>query len=269
MAIITISRGTFSGGKELAECVASRLGYRLLSREVLVKAAAEFGVPLDKLSQALTDKPGRLERMRPERVHYLAYIQAALCREVQNDRIVYHGHAGHLLLRGVPHVLSVRVIANMEFRIKAAMERNNISWNEAIEFIKERDEARAKWTRFLYHVDWLDPSLYDLVINLERTSLEGACELVCLTAAKEEFQPTPESQKRLDDLLLATEVRAKIAADESIADEGIEVEAHDGIITIGGKLHSSKDAVKLTGLARQYPGVRDVELKTGAQSQPR
>jgi len=194
----------------------------------------------------------------------MAYIRAALCREIQNDRIVYHGHAGHLLLRGVPHVLSVRVVANTESRITTAMERDNISQNKATEVIKKQDENRAKWTRFLYHVDWLDPSLYDLVINLERTSLDGACELVCLAAAKEEFQPTPESQKALADLLLAAQVRAKIAADGSIADEGIEVEAHDGIITIGGKLHSSKDADKLTELTRQYPGVKDVELKAGA-----
>jgi len=264
MAIITISRGTFSGGKALAERVATKLGYHCIAREVLVGAARDYGVPLDKLSHALTDKPGLMERMRRERVHYLAYIRAALCREVQNDRVVYHGHAGHLLLRGVPHVLSVRVIANMEVRIKTAMERDHISWNEATETIKRQDENRAKWTHFLYHVDWLDPSLYDLVINLERTSLDDACELVCLAAAREEFQPTPESQKRLDDLVLAAEVQAKIAADESLRDEGIEVKAHNGTIIIGGKLHSLKDADKLTELTRQCPGVRNVELKTRA-----
>jgi len=264
MAIITISKGTFSGGQTVAECVAERLGYRCIAREVLVEAAREYGVPLEKLSKALGDAPGLLERLATEKAHYLAYIRAALCKEVEHDRVVYHGHAGHLLLSGLPHVLRVRVVADMEFRIRVAMDRRHLGRKEAIQFIKKMDAKRTKWTRFLYHADWLDPSLYDLVINLERTSIDGACELVCLAAAKEEFQPTPESQRTLADLVLAAQVRAKIAADESIVDERIEVEAHDGIITVGGKLHSSKDADKLTELTRQHPGVRDVELKTGA-----
>jgi cytidylate kinase len=62
MAIITISRGSFSGGQGLAECITEKLGYRCISREVLVEAAREYGVPLDKLSKALDEAPGLLER---------------------------------------------------------------------------------------------------------------------------------------------------------------------------------------------------------------
>jgi hypothetical protein len=40
------------------------------------------------------------------------------------------------------------------------------------------DEDRRKWTRYLYGVDWEDPSLYDLVINLEHISIDQACHLV-------------------------------------------------------------------------------------------
>jgi hypothetical protein len=53
MAIITISRGTFSGGQSLAECVGEKLGYRCISRQVLVRAALEYNVPLDKLEEAV------------------------------------------------------------------------------------------------------------------------------------------------------------------------------------------------------------------------
>ncbi len=82
MAIITISRGTFSGGQSLAECIAEKLGYRCISREVLVEAAKQYGVPLEKLSKALEDAPGFLERLTTERAHYLACIRVALCKEV-------------------------------------------------------------------------------------------------------------------------------------------------------------------------------------------
>jgi hypothetical protein len=44
MAVITISRGTFSGGKMLAECLSQTLGYRCIDRDVIVARAAEHGV---------------------------------------------------------------------------------------------------------------------------------------------------------------------------------------------------------------------------------
>jgi len=261
MAIITISRGTFSGGKALAECVAERLGYRCISREVLVKAAREHGVPLERLSKALNEVPGILERMSLERVHYLAYVQEALIKEVRDERLVYHGLAGHLLLKGVPHILKVRVIANMEFRIKAAMERRNLNRHDAIEFIKKIDVRRDKWVSFLYNVNRNDPSMYDLTINLDRISLSSACDIVCLNASQGEFQTTPESQEHLADLILSTEVRTKIASDSDIIDDRIEIDAHNGIITIGGTVYSFEDTDRVRELVRQQPGVKDIESR--------
>lgn len=258
MPIITISRGTFSGGKELAECVSQKLGYRCISREMLITAAEKYGVPVDKLTHALADKPGLLERMGLERVHYLAFIREALVNEVKSDNVVYHGYAGHLLLRGVPTVLRVRVIANMEYRIKAAMERNNLSREKAIKFIKERDEERAKWTRFLYHVDWLDPSLYDLVINLDHIGLDTACEAVCLAAASERLQMTPEARRIMDDLALSTQVRARIAAEGKSRDGDIEVDAENGVVIIRGVVHSVEDADEIKRIALSVPGVQDL-----------
>ena len=136
MAIITISRGTFGGGKAIAESVAERLGYRCIAREALVKASRDYGVPLDELSKALTDVPGTLERFHLARFHYLAFIQAELVRQVKDENVVYHGLGGHLLLRDFPHVFRVKVIADMEFHIKAVMERTNLTRPDAIKFIQ-------------------------------------------------------------------------------------------------------------------------------------
>jgi cytidylate kinase len=199
MAIITISRGTFSGGQSLAKCVAEKLGYRCISREVLVEAAKQYGVQEEDLYKALSEKPGILERLTLERVHYLAYIRAALIKEAKDNDLVYHGHAGHLLLRGTPYILRIKVIANMEFRIKAAMDLHNYGREEAIQFIHKVDDERAKWTRFLYRVDWNDPSTYDIVINLDRLALPAACDIICHMSNLEGYETTPESQKIMDD----------------------------------------------------------------------
>ncbi len=57
MSVITISRGTFSGGKTLAECVAQKLGYRCVDREVIVERAAASGVSQEDLRAAMEKPP--------------------------------------------------------------------------------------------------------------------------------------------------------------------------------------------------------------------
>ncbi len=269
MSIITISRGTFSGGQALAECVAKKLGYRCLSREELLRRAAkDFGVSEEKLNTALMNKPGFLEGLSLRRIHYIAYVRAALCKEVQKDNVVYHGQAGHLLLQGVPHVLRLKIIADMEYRIKAAMERNHLTREEAIDYIKRMDEERNQWVKAIYHVDRNDPTTYDMVINLEHITIESACEVICRTV-EAEFRTTPESQRIMDDLVMATDIRAKIAAARNIKDEDIEILCKDGVVTILGSVSSIEDADRIRDLVRKQPGVKEIASKLKAPIQSR
>lgn len=265
MAIITISRGAFSGAKELAECVAKKLAYHCVSRKVLVEAASQYGAPLDKLLAALTDRPGILEGMTLERAHYLAYIRAALSKYAKLENLVYHGHAGHLLLKGVPHVLRVKVAASMSDRIGVAMESRNLTYKQATDFIHKIDSDREKWMKFLYHVEWNDVSLYDLVINLERMTVSNACDIICLTAGRQEFQPTAQSQRVIDNFILATDVRAKIASDAGVVDDRIEVEAHDGTVIISGSVRTTSDADSIREVVRRLPHVERFETRIGAR----
>jgi hypothetical protein len=62
MAIITISRGSYSGGKQVAEKVAQKLGYACVSREILLDASETFNIPELKLVRAIHDAPNLLDR---------------------------------------------------------------------------------------------------------------------------------------------------------------------------------------------------------------
>ena len=57
MAIITISRGSYSKGREIAEKVAEQLGYECIARRILLEASDEFNVPEVKLRSAIHDAP--------------------------------------------------------------------------------------------------------------------------------------------------------------------------------------------------------------------
>lgn len=265
MAIVTISRGTFSGGRLLAECLHEELGYRLLSREELLAAAArQFKASEEDLEHALMFRPGFLEGRGLTKRHYIYCVQAALAAAVRDDNVVYHGQAGHLLLVGIPHHLRLKVVADLEYRCKAAMQRGNFTREQALLYIKERDEARNRWVQWVYGIEREDPTTYDLVINLERASIASACRIVALYLEKD-FNTTPESQAIMDDFALASLIKAQIGMDRRIADDVIEVQAKDGVITISGTVRSLSDADNTRELVRSIPGVKSVDSKLGVR----
>ncbi len=227
MAIITISRGSFSHGKEIAEMVARKLGYECISREVLIEASQFFNVPEMKLTKSIHDAPGILERLTHGRDQYISYIRAALLEHVKNDNVVYHGHAGHLLIPELANVLKVRILAELEDRIALLRERRNMTEKEAVEFIKKEDKQRAMWTKYLYNVEITDPKLYDLVIRIGKLSVEDACDVICTAAQSPSFQLTPEEKKSIRDMAIGSHARAAL---QPICDA--DVTASDGVLYV-------------------------------------
>ena len=59
MSIITISRGSYSRGKEVAEKLARTLGYECLSRDILLEASERYNIPEIKLIRAIHDLGAR------------------------------------------------------------------------------------------------------------------------------------------------------------------------------------------------------------------
>jgi cytidylate kinase len=201
MAIITISRGSYSKGKEIAERVADELGYRCISRDVILAASDEFNVPEVKLVKAIHDAPSILDRITDGKERYISFFRKALLEAVRDDDVVYHGLAGHFYLQGVDHVLKVRIFADMEERARREAEREGISEEEARHRLRKDDEERNKWGRVLYGTDTSDPTLYDLVIRIRKLTVDDAAAAICRLATSGRFDTTPESRAALGKLL--------------------------------------------------------------------
>lgn len=243
----------------LAERVAEQLGFDIVSREEVVHEAARFGVPEEELQKALLEAPGLWDRFQHQRRRYLAFVQAALCERVRDGRVVYHGNAGHLLLQGVSHVACVRLIAPVEFRVRMLRERSGRTEVEALDYIQRVDRQREKWTRFLYGVDWLDPHLYDLCINLRTLDVDDAVGLVVGLAEATRFQPTEESRRAMADLVLSSRVGAALAADERTAAAEVEVRADGGVVYIRGRLRPASLVDAVIDVAGCVRGVERVD----------
>lgn len=258
MPIITISRGSASGGILLAQGLAKKTGYRLVSREDIIQSASKYGVSAETLEEALLKPPGFWERFRHERRRYLSFVQAALCDQAREDGIIYHGNAGYILLRGISHVLCVHVVAPKSFRIDMLMKRENMLREDAIRYIEKMDQYRKDWTRFLYGVDWLDPDLYDLMINLRTLDIQGAVDILAAAAGREEFQATVESRKAMEDLFLASRVRSSLAANQKTDAVEINIVADAGTIYLKGKIRPPSLIDEVLETVGKVEGVRNI-----------
>lgn len=258
MAIVTISRGTFAGGEKLAANLSGRLGYRSISREVLYEHVRRgYGITQDELVQIMTWTPTRFDKGPDRRRRLFVSIQASLCTLLRDDDVVYHGQAGHLLLPEISHVVRVRLIAPRAKRIQMAMDSEGISSHQASCKIDQVDSERARWTEFVFGANWADPTLYDVVLNLERVDLEQAAELVCATVKLPAFRTSAESQGRLEDLALKSAVLAELLANPSTADLELKVETSAGEVSISG-LNDRRLLDRVIEVARGVPGVAGV-----------
>ncbi|MGD2215200.1 MAG: cytidylate kinase-like family protein [Gemmatimonadales bacterium] len=199
MAIITISRGTMSGGRATAECLADALKYPCVGREILQEAARKLGASEENLSGKLEAPPSRWARLTQERKTYLLAVQTALAERCVGGDLVYHGLAGQFLLRDLPGVLAARLIAPLEVRIQALMDSHHrMTRKVAEDFIHNVDEDRRRWVKLMYKADVEDPALYDLTVNLQSISFDTACEIIAEAAAQPQFEVTDEVKKKLE-----------------------------------------------------------------------
>lgn len=268
MPIITISRGTESGGARLAESLRDRLGLKVISREVVVEAARTYGVSEEDLLSSLQSPPGFWDKQAKHRQQYILAVQAALAGMVEDGGVVYHGLAGQLLLRKLPNVLKVRLIAPRENRIRAAMAHLDLTRSEATKHIEKADEDRANWVRKVYDVDVTDPSLYDLVLNLGTMGMETATEMVVDLVGRQEYRSSPKTQKRTRDFALAMRVQAELSLRSDFPEAASHVSVKGGVVTLDLPRSLRDEAEAIVRFVHGVEGVDEV-ADTGIESETR
>jgi cytidylate kinase len=264
MSIITISRGSFSGGKAVAEKLGERLFRPVLSREqVLLQTAKDYGISEQELISSLNQPPPFWQQVLGKRLVYVKCVTAVLLEHARQGNLIYHGNVGHLLLAGIPQVLRVRVIVDLERRIRAAMDQAKLDREQAIAHIQRVDKERSKWAQVLYGVNWDDPGQYDLIVNLERVSVASAGETIARMAESEDFKPTDVDRKRLEDLSLSCRVWAVMARNPLTRSASLEVTADGGDVVVTGNVGSSKAIEAVNQAARQVDGVKTLRSEVG------
>jgi cytidylate kinase len=263
MAIIVISHHLGAGGSEIGMTLARRLGYRYVDQELISDAARRYGLAEERLSHLDESKPSLFERFDAETKRYITVIQTALLEFAEADDIVLMGRGGQYLLRGIPHVLRVRVTAPFELRVRNWIRRTAELTGEtpnqraAVDFVRRDDNDRAGRMKYLYEVDIGDALLYDLVINTEKLTHEAAVEVIEALARRPELATTEAGRTIVASRALASRVQVALATHPETRKHRITVEAQEGVVTLEGTAPLDQ-AVEV---ARGVPGVRIVKTQ--------
>ena len=87
-----------------------------------------------------------------------------------------------------------------------------ISEEKARKLIYNIDVERRKWSMYLYGIDTNATELYDLVLQIDNLGLDDAVDFIYEIAKRPCFQTTPESQKKLEEMLAAAKAYSKSIA---------------------------------------------------------
>jgi len=184
--VITISRTIGSGGDDIAEQVADRLGVELYGAEILDAIARGANVS-KTLIQNLNEKMDATD----------AWVYSALFgKHVSRDEYVrflitvvrglYHaggvimGRGGHVILQG-RKALRVRIVGSVEACAGRIAEQDGTSYIDAKRKVIESNKRRGKFIWNLFESRYNNPTNYDLVINTDQfRDLSDAVEIILL-----------------------------------------------------------------------------------------
>jgi cytidylate kinase len=110
-----------------------------------------------------------------EYVRMVGLVIRGLARE---GNVLIIGRGGQALLRSHRDALHVQIVAPLKTRIRVVMAREGLNQRAAQNRVRASDRARFDYVRRYHDADWLDSTLYHLVINTGRVPVATAVDLI-------------------------------------------------------------------------------------------
>jgi cytidylate kinase len=263
-----MSRELGGMGTAIGTAVAEKLGYAYIYQEITSQAARDYEVVEEQLIRVVETAPGFLERLTGDYRRYQAFVQAEVYKAAERDDVILIGRWSTLLLREIAHAIRVRVTAPEEVRARRIMDLMHVGKEKALAMVRENDLERGERMAHLYGVDWKAPDLYDLVLNTERLSVDGAAELIVSLARRPEHQTTEESKRKLHSLATAAAIRAKLKAHRSTRDVDVDIQVSNGETIIMGVVANETEKKAVEKLIRGMKGIHVAESQLRVMNMP-
>lgn len=264
MAIVTFSRQVAAMGDEIAQALASKIGYKFFTRRDIENRIVELGFPKDKLEKYDERKPGFFASLAKGRDEYLNYLQYAVLEAASQDNCILIGRGAFYILRELDHMVSFRFVADEKIREQRLMDE--FKWNEkqAQERIRESAENRKGFHKSFFNIDNESSENFMLTMNSGIMSVDRIVNIVddivkCYVSPEME----EKGKKKIANMLKCQELVNKLLFEHKLNinflravmdEEGKQIRLQG----VAESMAISERAVQLTGKL-----IPDVEIKNG------
>jgi cytidylate kinase len=266
MTVIAMTREMATLGKDVAAGLSQRLGLTVVHHELVEHDIAErAGVRESEVHRFLEGEASLFERWKIDRKRLSRYTAEEILALALKGNVLIRGWGATYLLRSVPHVICVRICASLPFREQVLMERLGI--NDAAVARREimrNDAAHNSTVQKLFGIEWMDASLYAIVLNTARISVKDCVDLIARLAASPAFEETPQSRASLMDEVILSRVRSAIDQHFSSGMAtlgGIDATVSSGKVILMGATSDERIIVEVVRLVHGVEGVTGVESK--------
>ncbi len=262
MKWITVSRRMGTQGSTIAQRVARELGYRCYDTDAISQMAQELGV-LESVREIDEKAPSLFQRIFSQRpIVYLERLASVIYELAKQGDAVFLGRGSHLLLRDFPCALHVWVTASLETRIRALLAQG---WTRdaAARALKRSDDERSALVKFAFGVDWADPERYDLVLNMDKLSVDLAVSTVLHVVRSPVISDaSADALRTLGMLALAR--RAEAALLEAPVGQGFSAAltvtaVAPGTVRVSGNVDTAEKKAAAEAVLKAVKGVNTVE----------
>ncbi len=190
--IITIGRQFGSGGREIGEKLAQKLGCSFYDKNLIILAAEKGGMSHEALSNAdeKATNPWLYAAMTQtgqtsfggsiSTNDTLFNLQSDIIKEIaKTENAVIVGRCSDYILRNEDvQLLNVFIYAPDSARVKRIAERMNVTEQQALQLIKKNDKQRKCYYDFYTDKKWSAHASYDLTIDSNRFGIDGTVEII-------------------------------------------------------------------------------------------
>lgn len=259
MYFITISEMAGTNGEKIAKQVAQTLNYRFYGEEEILKAADEFGflADIEKLGEK---SPALLDRFFSEKPKiYLDRLQSVIFEVAKNGDAVFFGRGSQLLLHSFGCALHVLITGSMEKRIQRVMDEKRVSKEVAERIVNRSDQDKKGFIHFAFQEDWLNPRLYDFILNTDKLGVENAVRMIVEGAKTQEIKSCGlDSVENLQKLSLQRQIDSAFL-EAGVVTSHIFFMVEDGdLIRVFGIVGSQEEKEKIETLVKKVKGVKRV-----------
>jgi cytidylate kinase len=204
MPVVTISRMYGSGGSEVAERVADALGWPVWDNAMVDAVAERSGLTRAEVSAQDERVPSLVERiasalslgspeimppvpqgpMETTEERIVAITGRIIEEAVQNGPAVFVGRGAQALLAERTDALHVFCFAPRAALCKYAMEKFNVTREEAERMVHDMNKQREAYVKRHWHRNWLAHENYHLCVNTSWLGFDDAARLVVETAQR-------------------------------------------------------------------------------------